>query len=750
VSADSRVPLVDSEGSPAGRVTWPLRLGTVPPLADGHVARPESAPGLGQLLVPGAAVALVPARGAGVAPAPGSPDWAVACGRTQLAVCCAESLWQARELDLLVWVTATSRESIVSAYAAAAAAAIGIEPAGDAESVATRFVRWLAETSRRWFVVLDDLVAPADIDGLWPAGQAGRTLLTTAEPADAFGRRQLREFPVAGLSRREALSFLLGRLTGDRGQRTGAIDLVDLLYGEPLALGQASAVLNSSALSCREYVDQFGRKRAQLAPGLPGRPAAAAISWTLSVEQAHRLLPRGPVQPLLILAAVLDGHSIPATIFATAAAREYAGHSSADGMSPAGTSQPGTTRPDTGRLDAWTCVASLERAGMLTIDSAPAPPIVRMHPTVQAAVRAAVSRELLDRAALGAADALLEAWPDEDQMGWLSDSLRACALSVIRLAGDQIWTGSSYRLLFRAGRSLEAAGLTMLAAAHWNRVAAASERYLGPEHHDALAASDHLAEAFLAASKALEALPWFRRVLANRVRMLGSEHPATIEFEVRLGRALLAAGRADEAVAIFERVASDRTRLLGSGHAAALDARDALADAYCAAGRRTDGIRQYQRTLTEREQVQGKNHQATLATCEKLANAYLAADRVKDAVSAYKRVATGRERARGPDHPETIAARGRLAAAYQSAGRMAMAIQLHEETRTDSERVLGVDHVDTLTRSVHLAHAYYAVGRIGDAVAVLRDTAQRCERVLSPDHQLVQAVRESLANIAGD
>jgi tetratricopeptide (TPR) repeat protein len=728
----ARCDAAGTSNSPA-LVTWPLRCGAVPPLAAGFVVRPESASGLEQLLVQGAAVALVPARGATVVAEPGSPDWTSACGRTQLAVHHAESLWKAGELDLLVWITATSREAIVCAYAAAAAAVIGVDQAGDAESVAASFVGWLAGTSKRWFVVLDDLSTSADVDGLWPGGEAGRTLLTTTEPADAFGR-QLIEVPVPGLSRREALSYVLGKLTADRGQRTGAIDLVDLLRGEPLALGQASAVLGSSVLSCREYVDHFDRKRAQVAPGLPARPAAAAISWTLCVEQAYRLQPRGPVQPLLILAAVLDGHCMPGPVFTTAAAREFAGRAAPGEVSAAA---------------AWTCVASLADAGMVAIDAAAAPPIVRMHGAVQAAVRAAASREMLDRATQAAADALLETWPDNEQAGWLSDSLRACALSVIRLAGDQIWAGSGYRLLFRAGRSLEAANLTMLAAAHWNRVAAASERYLGPDHNDALAAGDHLAAAFLAVGRAPEALPWFRRVLADRVRMLGSEHPATIEFEFHLGRALLAAGRADEAVALFERVASDRARLLGFGHTSALDARDALADAYRAAGRAADGIRQYQRTLAEREKAQGKSHLATLATCEKLADAYLAAGRVKDALAAYKRVAAGRERTLGSDHQETIATRSRLAAAYQSAGRMAMAVQLHEQARDDSERVLGADHVDTLTRCVHLAHAYYAVGRIGDAVVVLRDTAQRCERVLSPDHQLAQIIRASLANIAG-
>ena len=57
-----------------------VRSGLVPPLADGFIARPETAPGLAAALVPGAAVALVPAQAAA-----STPDWAGSCGKTQLA-----------------------------------------------------------------------------------------------------------------------------------------------------------------------------------------------------------------------------------------------------------------------------------------------------------------------------------------------------------------------------------------------------------------------------------------------------------------------------------------------------------------------------------------------------------------------------------------------------------------------------------------------------------------------------------------
>ena len=163
----SQVPAGGLAESPDGQAQWPVRIGVVPPLADGFSTRPESAPRVGAALVPGTAVVLVPGHGAG----PGSRDWLGSCGKTQLAVFFAESLWRSREVDLLVWVPATSRASVLAGYAEAAEAALGTDPSGDAEAVAARFVSWLGETRRRWLVVLDDLSGAADLTGMWPAGR---------------------------------------------------------------------------------------------------------------------------------------------------------------------------------------------------------------------------------------------------------------------------------------------------------------------------------------------------------------------------------------------------------------------------------------------------------------------------------------------------------------------------------------------------------------------------------------------------
>ena len=123
-------------------------------------------------------------------------------------------------------MTAASRASVLSGYAEAAAE-LGLDDGGDAESVAARFLAWLDGTARPWLVVLDDLRDAADLDGLWPAGPAGRVLITAADAAAVPGEHGVLVCAVPAFSMREAMNYLSGRLTTDPDQRSGAIDLAE-------------------------------------------------------------------------------------------------------------------------------------------------------------------------------------------------------------------------------------------------------------------------------------------------------------------------------------------------------------------------------------------------------------------------------------------------------------------------------------------------------------------------------------------
>ena len=701
----------------------------MPALADGFTDRPDTAGSLADVLVPGSAVALVPDP----AVAETLPNWPGAGGKTQIAAMIAESLWRSRVIDGLIWISATNRAAILSGFVEASVAATGLEPTGTADSVAVRFVSWLGETRQPWLVVLDDLPETVHLPGLWPDGPAGRLLVTSSRPAPALGHPRTRVVPVGFFSTREALNGLSERLSANPVQRQGAIDLVGTLGREPLALGQASAVVASSNLTCRDYRDLFIH---EIWTGPDEIPSAAMVTWTLCLERAESLLPSPSVRLMLVFLALLDGHGIPGAVFGAPALITYLG----------GAATPFAAAADPRQV--WDVLLALERAGMIGINRDATPPTVVVNAALQTAIRLAAPAEVQEPAARAAASALLEVWPADEPSPWAAASLRANAASLQDSALDSLWVGGCHPLLLRVGRSLDEARLTGPAVEYWQDLAARCDAKLTPGHPDALVVADLLAAAYLAAGNAAEAVQWYQRVLADRTRELAPGHPAVVAARVSLARALIMAGEPADAVTVMLRAVGEYEQVGGDGHPDTLAARDELATAYQAACDYAAAGRLLARSLADRERLQGPRDPLTIAARERLAAACLANGKVKEAISHYKRVLSDREKVLGRGDPATIATAASLATAYQAAGRMPAAMRYAERCCADSERVLGPDHADTLTRLARLAHLYYAVGRVGDAEALLRETAVRCERTLPPGHPLTAVVRESLANIS--
>ena len=709
--------------------TWPVWSGPVPPLVDGFAVRPDTTPDLTTRLIPGGMVALVPDQ----APA-SAQDWRASNGKTQLARYFAESLWHSPGLDVLAWVVASSRASVLSGFVQAAAATGGSD-AGDAESVAARFIDWLSRTTRPWLVVLDDLRDAADLAGLWPSGPAGRLLITAASLAAVSSEERVLALPVPAFSTREAMGYLSGRLGTDPDQRSGAIDLVGDLGCEPVALSQASAVIVSSGMSCRDYRHHFMQRQKRLVEAGRSEPSAAAVTWTFSAEYAEHLSPGVSIRSLVTLAAMLDGRGIPGIVFTTAAVGKYL---AGDGGQPADPQR------------AWNAILSLRQAGLLAVDPPDALPVVRISPVIQAVIRAAVPGDLYGLAARVASDALLEVWPRDEPRSQLATDLRACAVSLLQAAGDALWSeGRCHPLLVLTGQSLDSARLTGPAVGYWRNLAADSERILEPGSLETLMVTSHLGEALMAARQAAEAVPVFQRVLDGRADVLGPDHPDAIAAKVCLGRAMVAVGRPGDAVPVLEQALAGSELVRGADHIDTLAAREEYAAAALAAGQPAEAIRSYRHALADRERIQGGQHPDAMSTALGLAGAYLAGGKPKDAIARYKQVLTDREAALGPDHPDTLHARGSLASANFAAGRMGSALQLYEETCAGYQRSIGAYHPATLACQTELARVYYATGRLGDAITLLTDGVSRAEQALPPDDPLTRRMREALTNITG-
>src|SRR5262249_10967666 len=102
-------------GTAAGSGSGVLLSGTVPPLADAYFPREQTGPDLAASVRPGEPVVLIHGEETELSPASQGGT-----GKTQLAVEFTHAMWNARAVEVLVWVTAASRESVVTGFAQAA------------------------------------------------------------------------------------------------------------------------------------------------------------------------------------------------------------------------------------------------------------------------------------------------------------------------------------------------------------------------------------------------------------------------------------------------------------------------------------------------------------------------------------------------------------------------------------------------------------------------------------------------------
>jgi tetratricopeptide (TPR) repeat protein len=749
---------------PVPTVSWPVRTGPVPPVAPYFSARPETGFGAGAGLAPDQQRPLIRGDEAGSYILTGPAG----AGKTQLATAYASTLWQSGDIELLVWITASSRSAIINGYAqafrqtsVAPGGPPGPGPAGtssqvpgadmtaapgpaggygggqDQEEMARQFLRWLAVSTRSWVVVLDDLADAADLaDDLWPRGAMGRTVLTTRLlPASISPpSRHAKLVQVGPYSRREALAYLTARLFEDTAQRNGALDLAEVLDRLPIALAHAAALIADCRIDGRDYQTQYDERRRAMGLGSHSTPTSiVAVTWSLALERSDQVLPSALARPVLAMLALLDANGIPAGVLTSKAAREYVGSYSADRA-------PATDEQVRGVL------TGLAQVGLLTIDPTSAARTVYLHALVQQSVQQVLPVAVRDQAAVATANALAQAWPDRNPDPHLDQALRDCLTALTQAAGDALWTPDGHPVLLRAGQSLDAARLKGPALAYWQALTEQSVRVQGEDNPQTLQYMQYLAGAYEAADQLDMAMDMLVRSLAHLEEALGPGHVETLTAHSQLGKLCLSAGWLDEALPHFERALAGREWVLGPDHPDTLASRSDLAGGYRAVGRLDDAITVYRRTLTDQELILGEDHPTTVATRGSLAAALQAAGRVKDAVQLYTQTLADRERALGPDHPDTITARASLAYAYRSAGRIKEALPLYVRTVADRERVQGPDHPDTITARAVLAGAYFAARKIREALPLYERTVADRERVQGPDHPDTITARGNLAS----
>jgi tetratricopeptide (TPR) repeat protein len=517
------------------------------------------------------------------------------------------------------WIAADSPVSVTTGLAELAARLNPWEDltAKTSTEAAAWAVSWL-QAHDGWLLVLDDADSPGSLEPVLGKLAGGRQLITTRR---ATGwHRVARPLPLATLPPDAALD-MLAQIADPGGEADRA--LLQTLAAElgylPLALEQAAAYIQHTAISPGDYLDRLRRYPARMfavsasadAAGESGRERTVARIWQLSVQ------------------AIAAEQPLAGEILRTLA-----------WYSPDPVPRDLAYRLHDDPLDVDDALALLAAYSMITLT----PRTVTIHRLVQAVARIPDSAdpnrtpEAVSQAGDRAARALLDALPANplfDVPSW--PRWRELLPHALALAGH---TDPGQNTPVIAGILMEVSGF-LQGEGHYDQAVQSAQRAVdayrqtqGPDSPDTLKARSYLASAYRAAGDIVTAAPLHQLNLANAERVLGEDHPETLVARANL--AYLYALQHDEhrALALHERNLADYERVHGPDHPHTLNARANLASSYRATGDLT--------------RVFGPDHSETVTARSNLAYAYQLAGDLDRAVPLHRQVLADRNACTAP------------------------------------------------------------------------------------------------------
>ncbi|PWI06326.1 tetratricopeptide repeat protein [Streptomyces sp. NWU339] len=692
---------VEYRPAPRTQAPWPHQVGVIPSRAQSfhHRAEEERL----RAVVDGGGTAVLRQVLTGMG----------GVGKTQLAADYALTAWDngsGDNLDVLVWITASTRTAVVTGYAQAGVELCRADP-GDPEQAARTFLAWLTPKAGakpcRWLIVLDDVADPDDLRDLWPpASPHGRTLATTRRRDAALAGEGHRLIEVGLFTQAEAVAYLIRALAahGREEPEEQLTALASDLGYLPLALAQAAAYLIDSGEDTAAYREWLADRATTLADTasdrLPDDQALPlATTWSLSLDRADALRPAGLARPMLQLATLLDPNGIPQAVLTSAPALAHlTTHRARTCSHPTGEVAP--VLPE----DAVRALRALHRLSL--IDHTPDTPhrAVRVHQLIQRATRDTLTPDQHAQLARTAADALLAAWPEIERDTVLAQALRANTTALTTRAEQALYRHGAHRVLHRVGRSLGEAGQVTAARDHYQNFTNSATSHLGPDHPLTFFVRNRLAWWRGQAGDAAGARTAFAELLEDMKRVLGPNHPGTLTARGHLARLLGETGDAAGAAAAFAELLNDWVRVLGSDHPNTLNTRSNLAYWLGETGDAAGAAATFAEVLDDMKRVLGPNHPGTLTSRGHLARWLGEAGDAAGAAATFAELLEDMKRVLGPDHPKTLFARGHLARWLGEAGDAAGAAAAFAELLDDMKRVLGPDHPETLTVRSHLAY----------------------------------------------
>ncbi|OLR92588.1 tetratricopeptide repeat protein [Actinokineospora bangkokensis] len=726
IAGDAHITVVhgDQHHHTGPQMTWPVRRGQVPVVVE-HFQHRSALPDLDTVFADDQAVVLTGNARDGAVVVSGMGG----VGKTQLAAHHAHTAAHPDHgVDLLLWITATTRDAVITAYADTATHLHLSNGGVEGQAAADTLLNWLATTTRTWLIVLDDLQLPADLTGLWPPRtRTGRTLVTTRYRGTALTTRA-RTLDVDVFTPTEAHAHLTAELAEHPHLATDLPALAHDLGHLPLALAHAAAYIRDQETPVTDYRALLADTNRTL-PTLFPHPAeladphtrTTAATLSLSLPLAEQLAPR-TAHALLRLASLLDPNGIPDTTLTNPVIADH-------------------LHTDTHTTHHGLRV--LHRLNLITHD--PIAGTVRVHALVQRVIRETIDPDTAARLGRLAANALHDAWPRVDTLAGVGPVLRANTAALHTHARHALLHPDVHNVLFRAGRSLGEEGFVTAARDYFHLLHEQAAVAHGPDHYDTLTTRNNLAHWRGEAGDAAGAAAAFEGLLTGQVRVLGADHLDSLATRHSLAHWRGEAGDAAGAAAAFESLLADMVRVLGPDHPRTLATRHSLANWRGEAGDAAGAAAEFDGLVTDQVRILGADHLDSLAARHNLARWRGEAGDAAGAAAAFEGLLAEQVRVLGADHPHTLATRHNLIYWRGKAGNPADAATALESLLAEQVRVLGDDYPQTLVTRHNLARWRGEAGDAAGAAAAFESLLADMVRVLGPDHPHTLSTRNNLA-----
>lgn len=274
-----------------------------------------------------------------------------------------------------------------------------------------------------------------------------------------------------------------------------------------------------------------------------------------------------------------------------------------------------------------------------------------------------------------------------------------------------------------------------------------NHRITGPDHRQAVVASNNVAFMLLQTGRLAESETQYRDTVTRGERVLGPEHPETVNAVNGLGQVLHDRGKFGEAKATKFRAWSSRKHVFGAAHVMSWSSLNNIGVLLTDMDQPHEAEAFLRASLRLARDLFGDDHRNTFAALNNLGYLLGAHGRKPEAATYFQASLAGKQAMLGDDHPSTLRAASNLGHAWLHSGRVDEAMPLLDATLQGRQRALGPDHPETLLSMHILGRALLEQGRYDEAEAHILATLNARIVVLGESHFHVHETRVLLGDL---